>query len=158
MDPTVRFPSPEFPELPRVCVQVPAVWTPAQPAGAVIAVVRPAPAESFTPNVVVSITRLGAEHALQTTIDALHTKVDSYPDHAWGEESSSTTGPTATYAAEVSYVDPAAGTLLQVHRFLLVDHGSARDLVHAVGVCAADQVEAVLPELRAVVGSLAISE
>lgn len=157
MTATVRFPSPEFPAPPQVTVQFPDTWTAAQPAGAVIAMVRPAPIKAFAPNVFVSITRFGSEHSLRTTIDALRAKVDSYAEHAWGKESSTATESSSDYAVEVSYTDPTAGTLLQLHHFVLLDRGSAKDLVHAVGVCTAEQVEAVLPELRAVLASLEVS-
>jgi len=155
--PSMNFPDAEHPAFPRLGIEVPDGWTPTAAPGAVMAALKPTPPGEFAPNVVVSLTRFGQDHSLDTSIAALRTELGSNGQAAWGDEARSQTTGAEGFATEVAITDPRAGTVMQGHRLLLVHHGPVSDLVHAVASCAADQVEHHLPELRAALDSLTIN-
>lgn len=150
------FPSAEHPAFLRIGIDVPDTWTSTQAPGAVIAAVKPAPPGEFAVNVVVSVTRFGVDHTLDTSIEALRQRVAASGESSWGEQARSDTDTAQGFAAEVSLKDPRAGTVVQGHRSVLVNRGDVRDLVHAVVSCSAAQVTDELPALRAALDSLKI--
>jgi len=153
----LAFPGVERPAFPGISVEIPDHWFSVHVPDTVLAATAPPLAGSFTVNVLVSVTRLSQDHVLQTSVEGLHARSAGLAEVAWGEEATSAAGDRAVYAGELSYVDPAAGTVLQTHRLVLLDRGPVRDLVHAVGSCSAQQVAESLPDLRKILGSLEIA-
>lgn len=154
--PLISFPDVDRPAFPGISIHVPEGWISRAAPGALIAAVKAGAPGEFATNIVVSLTRFGPDHALDTSIDALHTRVSDEGGSAWGEQSRSQTEGAEGFAAELSLHDPRVGTVVQCHRLLLIHRGPVADLVHVVGSCSAAAVKGDLIDLRTALDSLQI--
>lgn len=151
---TYRFPSEEFPALPSLALEVPSTWEPVPTPMAVISVAAPAEEGRFRTNVVVTISRHGDGFDLDSAEAELISRTTLLPEASDVGTARRRQGNDEAVIHEVAFLPPDAGTVIQSHLLLLVEHARGVDLIHGIGSCAADRIETDLVDLRSVLGSL----
>jgi hypothetical protein len=153
MTTSVTFPSEAFPAYPSVSLQAPDDWQPLQAYGSVLAVAEPVEAGRFRSNVVVAISRFGADYQLQTAIDAVEKKFAEQTDISIiGKEEREVLG-VPGFRMEVTFSDPRVGTLAQAVHLAVVRSGGMSDLVQITGSAAGEHVKTVWPVVRSILDS-----
>ena len=153
MTTTVSFPSEAFPAFPSVFLQAPDDWQPLNAFGSVLAIAEPVAAGQFRSNVVVALSRFGADYELQTAIDAVEKKFAEQTDIAViGKEQRDVMG-VPGFRMEVSFSDPRVGTLAQAVHLAVIRTGGTSDLVQITGSAAGEHVKTVWPTIRSILDS-----
>ncbi|MFD1715781.1 hypothetical protein ACFSBZ_15015 [Amnibacterium flavum] len=153
MTQSVSFPSEAFPAFPEVSVQAPDDWQPINAYGSVLAVAEPVEAGRFRSNVVVALSRFGADYELKTAIEAVEKKFGEQTDIAViGKEEREVLG-VPGFRMEVSFSDPRVGTLAQAVHIALIRSGGVSDLVQITGSAAGEHVKTVWPTIRGILDS-----
>ena len=151
--PTLAFPSRIAPALPTVVVDPPDGWVPTVYPGALLASFAPRPTGEFRPNLIVTATRHESGFHLPEALAALVEELMALPEASLRDVSEST---DISAAKAVAFIDPEAGTLVQVHVIVLVDQEVCVDLVHLTASCSAGSIGDDEAALDKIVSSLAV--
>lgn len=137
---TLSYPSPQFPGLPSVALDVPEGWEPVRAPRTTMAVTLPREG-AFAPNVVVSLDECPPDYALESSLDQIRTMAESRGG-----------GVSEPYAAELdgrsfigcdaTWPDADVETILQANLFCVVpalgDSAHLAQLTGAVGGASAE--------------------
>ena len=153
MTKTVRFPGDDFPAFPSIALEAPEDWEPIHAYGSVLAVAEPQRPGRFRSNVVVALSRFGADYALDTAVQAVTEKFQTLPDlEVIGREERTVLGAPG-FRMEVSFSDPRVGTLVQAVHLAVIPAGGVSDLVQVTGTAGGAQAREDWPTIRAVLDS-----
>lgn len=139
----LTYPSTEFPGGPRASLELPDGWEPLTVPGALLAAIRPEPADVFNPNIVVTSEPQARGFDIMTVLDLLERTAAERRQGEVGEPYEAIISGVDFVGRPLSWIDDAAGTLVQLHLFGLVprsDTGDA-DLVHVTGTVGAANAE-----------------
>lgn len=152
--PTIAFPSVVAPALPTVVLDTPEGWQPTVYPGALLAAYEPRGEGEFRPNVIVTATRHEPGYALKDAEAVLADELTALPEASVREVSEST---EISVAKAVAFVDPEAGTLLQIHVMVIVDQEVCVDLIQMTVSCSGARAAEDEPALDAIVSSLVVA-
>ncbi|MDO9398424.1 MAG: hypothetical protein Q7T71_17915 [Herbiconiux sp.] len=154
---TLTFPGEEAPAFPALTLTLPDDWKALSVSGAVLAAGKTIEPGQFRPNVVVAVSRFGADYSLETAIQAVVTRLESIEGveelvrdrlEVLGREG---------FRAEFSYPDARVGTLMQAVRIAVVEQGPVVDLVQITATATGVQATEFWPELRDIQASASTS-
>jgi hypothetical protein len=151
------FPSAAFPDFPGVVIEHPDEWTQRAIPGALIAVIDERDAGTFSPNVIVGVTRVAADHTLAAEVAAVREYVTQLPEVAPVDNAPVDFGGRTWGVAEFAYRAEGAGSIVQVIAVTVVASGDAADVVRITGTASADDYEAALPVIRRIVASARVT-
>lgn len=145
----LTFPSDAFPALPSITVDLPDDWSPISVPGTIAAAAAPDVPGEFRPNVVVSVTRFGADYSLDLAAQVVADKFAGLEQaHELGRDRITVDGLEWAHI-ESTFIDPRVGTLVQAAHLAVVPNGPCADLVQVTGsVTAAQAKDGVLDTLR----------
>ncbi|MCJ1696297.1 hypothetical protein MT349_10930 [Rathayibacter caricis] len=149
-----QYPSPTFPEFPAIGFQIPPGWSPLTAAGSIAAVVLDRGPESYSPNVVVTVTRT-EDGTLDDAAEAARRSASALRDAVPMERTRIDVRGRRWDVLQYAYTEPAAGTLVQVIASTLV---SGSFVLRAIGTVEASEAGALVPQIRDVVLSLTVTE
>jgi len=147
----LTFPSDAFPALPTIAIDVPDDWAAITVPCTIMAAAAPETPGEFRPNVVVSVTRFGADYSLDVAANAVIEKFAGLEQaHEIGRDRV-TVGGLEWAHIESTFLDPRAGTLVQAAHLAVVVNGQVADLVQITGSVTGTQAKAgVLDTLRTI--------
>ncbi|MFB2598754.1 LpqN/LpqT family lipoprotein [Herbiconiux sp. P17] len=152
---TLTFPGDDAPALPTVSLTVPDDWAALSVTGAVLAAGKTIEPGEFRPNVVVAISRFGADYTLQTAIDAVVQRVEAISGvEELGRDTLEVLGRDG-FRIEFSYPDARVGSLMQGVRIAVVENGPVVDLVQITATATGRQATELWGELRDIQSSAA---
>ncbi|MBN9155480.1 MAG: LpqN/LpqT family lipoprotein [Microbacterium sp.] len=151
------FPSAAFPDFPAVTIEHPAEWSARPVPGALLAVIDERDAATFSPNVIVGVTRVGADHTLADEVAAVADYVTRLPEVATVDNAPVDFGGRTWGVAEFAYRAEGAGSVVQVIAVTVVPTGDAADVVRITGTAGADDYETSLPVIRGIVASARVA-
>jgi len=140
----------------RVSLDAGADWQVTTSPDTVLTLVRTGRPGFFAPNVAVFVTDHSPEFDVREIIDDLDPRRLDMPELVAQEPFEVTIGEVGFLGRAVSFRDPAAGTLAQVHLVTKFARSDASDVVHLVGTCAGDRVSVDLPALKDVMDTVRI--
>lgn len=143
MSSTVSYPSEIVPRPPRLTMDLPAGWQQVWTPGTLLAV-RAADDGSgrFLPNLAVTYRSTPAPYGPEDAYADLEVFVRTKADGELRPLRTKTIGDDTWVGADLAFVDPEAGTVGQLHLFLLRERGQVVDLLQVVGSYgAADPLE-----------------
>ena len=120
------FPSAAFPDFPSVTIEHPAEWSAQPVAGALLAVIDGREAATFSPNVIVGVSRVGAEHTLADEVAAVADYVTRLPEVAPVDNAPVDFGDRTWGVAEFAYRAEGVGSIVQVIAVTVVSSGRHR--------------------------------
>jgi hypothetical protein len=145
---TLSFPSDSAPSFPPITLTLPDDWHALSVTGAVLAAGKTVGQGEFRPNVVVAVSRFGADYSLQTAIEAVTQRVESIEGVVeLGRDSLEVLGREG-FRIEFSYPDARVGTLMQGVRIAVVENGPVKDLVQLTVTATGTQATEYWDELR----------
>jgi hypothetical protein len=152
---TLTFPGDAAPAFPSVSLTVPDDWAALSVTGAVLAAGKTIEQGEFRPNVVVAISRFGADYTLQTAIDAVVQRVEAISGvEELGRDTLEVLGRDG-FRIEFSYPDARVGALMQGVRIAVVENGPVVDLVQITATSTGQQATELWGELRDIQSSAA---
>jgi hypothetical protein len=151
------FPSAAFPDFPAVAIEQPDAWVTRPVPGALIAVIDERDAESFSPNVIVGVTRVAGGHTLADEVASVAQYVTQLPEVAPVDNAPVDFGGRTWGVAEFAYRADGAGSIVQVIAVTVVDNGEVTDVVRITGTAGADDYEESLPVIRGIVASARVT-
>ncbi|WP_440709059.1 LpqN/LpqT family lipoprotein [Herbiconiux sp. YIM B11900] len=153
MSHTLTFPGDSAPAFPSIALTLPDDWHALSVSGAVLAAGKTVPAGEFRPNVVVAISRFGADYTLQTAIDAVIARVESIEGVVELVRESTPLLGHEGFRIEFSYPDARVGTLMQALRITVVENGPVVDLVQVTATTTGVQAKELWGEIREIQSS-----
>jgi hypothetical protein len=154
---TLQFPSEQFPAYPGVSLDQPEGWAPLPEVGLPLALAKDAVDGEFRANVIAVLNRVRAELTLEQATAEVVGRLSGLPQYKELGRSEIEVGGHAGFRVEGVFAEPSLGAMVQAVRIVLVDRGPVKDLVQVTGSCTGAQMQSVLPEIRAIQDSLAIS-
>jgi hypothetical protein len=151
------FPSAAFPDFPTVTIEHPDAWVTRPVPGALIAVIDEHDAETFSPNVIVGVTRVAGDHTLADEVAAVAQYVTQLPEVAPVDNAPVDFGDRTWGVAEFAYRADGAGSIVQVIAVTVVGNGDVTDVVRVTGTAGADDYETALPVIRSIVASARVT-
>ncbi|GAB3592573.1 hypothetical protein GCM10027446_13480 [Angustibacter peucedani] len=131
---TLQYPSDRFPGAPSAALEVPEGWEAVSvPGTALAARVADRGQNAFLANVVLRFERRGGDYSLADAMTEVEEYARAKPRGEASEPFSSSFGGHEYAGRNVSWVDPAAGTVVQAHLFTLLPAGDLQDLVQITG-------------------------
>lgn len=153
----ISYPGPQFPAPVALSLDLPEGWIGNPTSGTVLAAFKPGSSNEFTPNVVVTTSRFGADYRVESAVEAVQQSVNEIPDAVvLGSETLDIAG-FPGFRIEFSFTDPRVGTLVQAVRVVVVANGGVSDLVTVTGSATATQAKTMWSEVQAVQQSLTAS-
>lgn len=129
------FPSKAFPAYPTISVNPPAGWTEQVVPDALGALMGPATPGSYTPNVVITVSRRLPGYQLGDIAASVDAFLAALPESVLlGTEPVVING-RDWHVREARYTHEQAGSLAQFTAVTVVHHGSASDVVQLTGSC-----------------------
>lgn len=156
----LTYPSTQFPAGPRVRLEVPDDWEALPVPGALVAAIRPRPADVFNPNIVVTSEPQAPGFELTSVLDALEQTAKERREGTVGEPYATELSGHEFIGRHLSWIDDQAGTVVQLHLFGLVPRASAdadADLVHVTGTVGAANATEEYALVRDIVGTLRVA-
>lgn len=151
------FPSTAFPAYPSIRVSPPEGWTNRVVPDAVGALMGPAEAGEYTPNVVISVSRRTPDYRLPDIAQSVDAFLATLPDAVLlGTEPVDING-RDWHIREARYTHPDAGSLTQFTAVTVVDQGVAADVVQLTGSCRAGDGSQDIKAIYALVASTEIA-
>lgn len=151
------FPSDVFPDFPAVTIDQPDGWSSRAVPGALIAVIDEREADTFSPNVIVGVTRVAGSHTLADEVAAVAQYVTQLPEVAPVDNAPVDFGGRTWGVAEFAYRADGAGSIVQVIAVTVVQTGDTADVVRITGTAGADDYETALPVIRGIVASARVT-
>ena len=131
---TLQYPSARFPGAPTAALEVPDGWEPVSvPGTALAARVADHGQPTFLANVVLRFERRAGDYTLADALEEVVEYAHAKPRGEAGEPFTASFGGHEYAGRNVSWVDPAAGTVVQAHLFTLLPAGDLQDLVQITG-------------------------
>ena len=152
----LRYPSPQFPAFPAVSLHIPDTWRGVDAAGAVIAAAEARNDGHFASNVTATVTRHTAGYEVRHAVEEAQLVLGALPDAKVEDPLTARLGDRDFVGCNVAFREASSGTLVQVHLFTTIGHGSVVDLVHLVGTCAAECVPDAYVEIQQILKSVEI--
>lgn len=147
----LTFPSDAFPALATITVEIPDDWSAISVPGTILAAAAPEVPGEFRPNVVVSITRFGADYSLDVAANAVIEKFAGLEQAQEIGRDRVTVDGVEWVHIESTFVDPRVGTLVQAAHLAVIAHGPVADLVQVTGsVTGVQAKDGVLDILRTI--------
>ncbi len=115
---TLAYPSPDFPGLPSVALDVPDGWEPAYAPGTTMATRLPR-ADGFSPNVVVSIEQCVASHTIERSLEQIAEKERSRGGEV-SDPFAAQLGDAEFIGCDANWPDPDVESVLQANLFHIV--------------------------------------
>lgn len=151
-----EFPGSEFPDFPRLAIDIPEGWSPRVLPGTVLAAVLDRGPAAFSPNVVVTLTR-----GVGTTWEEAEAAVDVFVGALMEVERAPRErvvfGDSQWSVLEFAHVAAEVGTVFQIVAVTLVGRGPVVDSVRVTGSVAPENLEDVLPVLRRIIASVVVA-
>lgn len=154
----IAFPSELFPAYPALAIELPEGWSPIAVPETVLAGGAPVEADAFRANVCVSVQRTPGARTLEEAVAAVLGRLDGAPGYAELARRNEPVLDLPGFALEASFDSAEAGALVQSLRIAVVPHAYFSDTVVAVATVDGASAEALLPQLRAALGSLALQQ
>jgi hypothetical protein len=151
---TISLPSDAAPALPAISFEVPDNWVQTVYPGALLATFAPRPDGEFRPNVIATSTRHEPGFTLAEAQALLEGELAQLTEASLRDVAQPT---EVSVAKGVAFIDPEAGTLVQIHVLVLVDQGACIDMVHLTTSCSAGTISEDETVLDKIIGSLQIS-
>lgn len=139
---TLAYPSPDFPGLPSVALDVPEGWEPAYAPGTTMAARLPR-TNGFSPNVVVSIEQCVAGHTVERSLEQIAEMARSRGGDV-SEPFAAQLGDAEFIGCDATWPDPDVDSVLQANLFHIVRTGGpgiAGYLVQLTGAVAGPDAE-----------------
>ncbi len=156
--PRLTYPSAEFPGGPRVRLDLPDGWEPLSVPGALLAAIRPEPADVFNPNIVVTSEPQPAGYDLMTVLDLLERTAQERRAGEVGEPYEAIISGVDFVGRPLSWIDDEAGTVVQLHLFGLVSRSeTGADLVHVTGTVGAAHAKEDYGTVRDILRTLRVA-
>lgn len=154
---TLTFPSEAFPASPSLQVDQPEGWVALAGVGLPIALAQEVAPGRFRPNVLVTVTRFGADHTVAAARKEVNARLKSLPrfTETLRENAAELLGGPGM-RVEGYFGDGKGGTLVQALRMGVLAAGPVFDVVQITGTCAGDQVESVFGQIREIQDSLTL--
>jgi hypothetical protein len=174
----LTYPSTQFPAGPRVRLEVPEGWQALPVPGALVAAIRPEPADVFNPNIVVTSEPQAPGFELTSVLEVLEQTARERREGTVGEPYATRLSGYEFIGRPLSWIDDQAGTVVQLHLFGLVprtpvdtdpdraatdgaaaaeDSGLEVDLVHVTGTVGAADGAQDYALVRDIVGTLRVA-
>lgn len=168
----LTYPSTQFPAGPRVRLDVPDDWEALAVPGALVAAIRPEPANVFNPNIVVTSEPQPTSFELTSVLDVLEQTARERREGTVGEPYAAQLSGYEFVGRHLSWIDDQAGTVVQLHLFGLVprpgtaggpgetatDMAEAEvDLVHVTGTVGAANATEEYALVRDIVSTLRVA-
>jgi hypothetical protein len=161
----LTYPSTQFPAGPRVRLEIPEDWEALPVPGALVAAIRPEPADVFNPNIVVTSEPQAPGFELTSVLDVLEQTAQERREGTVGEPYAAQLSGYEFVGRPLSWIDDQAGTVVQLHLFGLVPRtaGDAHtdgevDLVHVTGTVGAANGTEEYALVRDIVGTLRVAQ
>jgi hypothetical protein len=152
-----EFPSQTFPPLPTVSFDAGEEWSAVVAPGTFVSIAKER-TEGFKSNIIVTITRHSPDYKVTETLREIEAVMSAYSESAEGDLIETTIGGHPYVGRDFAFVDPAAGSLTQLHLLTAMANGPYLDLVHLSGTCASSEVEIEYPSLQAVLKSARVMQ
>jgi hypothetical protein len=130
----------------------PVGWIPVAITGTVAAVRLDVGADSFSPNVLISVERTSMSR--EEAIGAQSSAIAALDSVAMLDELDLSATSSEWHAWEYAYTDKRAGTLVQLFALAIVSQPESRQIVTLVGSVDAKRAEDLLPAIRSVLRSV----
>lgn len=155
MGDVLTFPSEAFPAYPSLRVAQPTGWVALAGVGLPLALAKQVPTGQFRPNVLVTVTRFGADHTVAAARKEVTRRLKELPrfTETLREDSADLLGVTGL-RIEGYFADGKGGTLVQALRMCVLPAGPVFDVVQITGTCAGTQVDTAFAEIREIQDSL----
>lgn len=154
---TLAYPSPDFPGLPSVVLDVPDGWEPAHAPGTTMAARLPRD-NGFAPNVVVSIEQAGPGASVEHSLGQIATMAQSRGGGV-SEPYAAALGGRSFVGCDASWPDAEVETILQANLFHFVTpdrEGAAVYLVQVTGAVGGPTAEQDYELIRGVISSVRV--
>src|SRR4051794_30599870 len=155
---TLHYPSDRFPGAPSAALEVPDGWEPVQvPGTALAARVADRGQQEFLANVVLRFERRGGDYTLADAMTEVEQYAQAKPKGEAGDPFSAAFGGHEYAGRNVSWVDPAAGTVVQAHLFTLLPAGDLQDLVQITGSVGGTSATEDYPVIQQVIQQVTVT-
>ena len=155
---TLAYPSPDFPGLPSVALDIPDGWEPAHAPGTTMAAKLPREG-AFSPNVVVSIEQCAPGFSVEQSLSQITSMAQSRGGGV-SEPYAAELGGRSFVGCDASWPDPDVETVLQANLFHVVapEHGGAATyLVQLTGAVGGPTAEQDYELIREVISSVRVT-
>lgn len=155
----LTYPSNMFPAKPNVSIAIPDGWQPVATVTTDIAAVAPE-VDGFRPNVVVIVTRRLRGMVAAVALDEIAAESQQRPEGSVSEPFEIELNGRTWSGCDLTWNDPVAGKLVQLHLFSVVEgpvEGALPYLVQVSGSCLASHEDQDIPRLRDVMSSVAVT-
>ncbi|WP_435299357.1 hypothetical protein [Timonella sp. A28] len=154
MSSTLVFPSEAFPQFPRIEIERPEGWNALAAVGLPLALAKDVPAGVFRPNVLVTLTRLGADHTVDQARKAFTAKTKALPRYK--EESSHVVDreDCEGFTVEGRFAGGRGEIIHQIVTVMVINRGYVFDVVEITGTCSALTGDNGKKEIREILSSV----
>ncbi|WP_066466027.1 LpqN/LpqT family lipoprotein [Sanguibacter suarezii] len=155
MGDVLTFPSDAFPAYPSLQVAQPQGWVGLAGVGLPLALAQEVPAGQFRPNVLVTVTRFGADFTVAAARKDVAKRLKALPrfTETLREDAAEMLG-VSGLRVEGYFSDGKGGTLVQALRMCVLPAGPVFDVVQITGTCAGTQVDSAFAQIREIQDSL----
>ena len=155
MGAVLTFPSEAFPAAPSLQVVQPEGWVALAGVGLPLALAQEVPTGQFRPNVLVTVTRFGADFTVAAARKDVAKRLKELPrfTETLREDAAELLG-VPGLRVEGYFSDGRGGTLVQALRMCVLPAGPVFDVVQITGTCAGAQVDSAFAQIREIQDSL----
>jgi len=153
---TIQYPSQAFPVFPQIQLDIPTEWEETSAPGSLLAVKHEYGNESFSPNVILTISRDEPSISLADAVKTIKAYIESLGTSILYEQAVKLDGKD-WYVAEFGRVVEKAGTIIQIVATTVITNGPVTDVVRLTGSAASNDYEAGLKEVREIIASVKTS-
>lgn len=150
------FPSAEFPGFPSIALDRPEGWQARAASDTVLAVVEDRDDDTFSPNVVATVTRIAAPYTLDDAATAADVYIGGLVEVEQIDSARVQLNGRAWAVTEFAHIAEGAGTLVQVLAVTVVENGPFADVVRLTGSVSPVGFETTLPQVRAIITSAVV--
>jgi hypothetical protein len=155
---TLQYPSDRFPGAPSAVLEVPDGWEAVSvPGTALAARVADRGQQEFLANVVLRFERRAGDYTLSDAMAEVEQYAAAKPRGEASEPFSAAFGGHEYSGRNVSWVDPAAGTVVQAHLFTLLPAGDLQDLVQITGSVGGTRATEDYPVIQEVIQQVSVT-
>lgn len=157
MGAVLTFPSEAFPAAPSLQVVQPEGWVALAGVGLPLALAQEVPKGQFRPNVLVTVTRFGADFTVAAARKDVAKRLKELPrfTETLREDAAELLG-VPGLRVEGYFSDGRGGTLVQALRMCVLPAGPVFDVVQITGTCAGAQVDSAFAQIREIQDSLVL--
>ena len=148
------YPSEQFPALTSLSLRTPQGWEPLAAVGVHLGVAKTVPKGEFTPNLFVEISRFGGSYTLAQAIELAQRNSAAAKGYKRTRREENVVAGVDGFVQEGTFPQPRGGSLRQIVRLALIEHGSVVDLIQVTATCAQAQEALVWDELQGIADSI----